>query len=76
MNSYTMHHVGMARQHDRLASADRARQAKADRPASRATGTAVHTTDIPARPWAWLREMVGSFTTHLTFHTGAHQGSR
>jgi len=76
MNSYTMHHVGMARQHDHLASADRARQAMAARSASRAAGTAAHTTDIPARPWAWLREMVGSFTTHLAFRTGAHQGSR
>lgn len=76
MNSYTMHQVGMARQHERLASADRARLAKAARPAARAAVTA-HTTDVQThRPLSWLRETVETFASHIAFRTGAHQGSR
>jgi hypothetical protein len=66
MNSYTMHQVGMARQHERLATAHRAydaKQARANARPSRAT----HTTDIPPqRPLAWLRDTIGGLAAHLT----------
>jgi len=67
MNSYTMHQVGMARQHERLASAHRARDAKWARSAARATAATTQTTDIPTqRPFTWLRDAVGSVASHLT----------
>ncbi len=65
MNSYTMHQVGMARQHERLASAHRAydaKQARADARPSRAT----HSTDVPHRPLSWLRDTIGGLAAHIT----------
>ena len=67
MNSYTMHQVGMARQHERLASAHRDREAKWARSAVRPTAATTQTTDIPTqRPFTWLRDAVGSVASHLT----------
>ena len=67
MNSYTMHQVGMARQHDRLASAHSHREAKLARSAARPSATTTQTTDIPTqRPFTWLRDAVGSVASHLT----------
>jgi hypothetical protein len=66
MNSYTMHQVGMARQHERLASAHSHREAKLARAAARPASTTT-TTDIPTqRPFTWLRDAVGTVASHLT----------
>lgn len=66
MNSYTMHQVGMARQHERLASAHRAYDAKQARAHVR-TSRVANTTDIPPqRPLSWLRETIGGLAGHLT----------
>lgn len=66
MNSYTMHQVGMARQHERLASAHRAYDAKQARVGKR-PGHAAHTTDIPPQgSLGWLRDAIGGLAAHLT----------
>jgi hypothetical protein len=66
MNSYTMHQVGMARQHERLASAQRAYDGKQARISTRPS-RAAHTTDIPPqRPFGWLRDTIGGLAAHLT----------
>jgi hypothetical protein len=66
MNSYTMHQVGMARQHERLASAHRAYDAKQARISTR-PGRATHTTDVqPNGPLSWLRDTIGGLAAHLS----------
>ena len=66
MNSYTMHQVGMARQHERLASAHRAYDAKQARANARPS-RAKHTTDVQTqRPFAWLRDTIGGLAAQLT----------
>lgn len=66
MNSYTMHQVGMARQHERLASAHRAYDAKQARASAR-PGRVSNTTDVPPqRSLAWLRDTIGGLASHLT----------
>lgn len=66
MNSYTMHQVGMARQHERLASAHRAHDVKQARVSARPSRV-THTTDVaPQRPLGWLRDTIGGLAAHLT----------
>mgnify|MGYP000418554094 CR=1 FL=1 len=66
MNSYTMHQVGMARQHERLASAHRAYDAKQARISTRPS-RAAHTTDVQThRTLSWLRDTIGGVAAHLT----------
>lgn len=65
MNSYTMHQVGMARQHERLASAHRAYDGKQARISTRPS-RAANTTDIPPqRSLGWLRGTIGGLAAHL-----------
>jgi hypothetical protein len=69
MNSYTMHQVGMARQHERLASAHRAYDAKQARANAR-PGRASHATDVQRQhPLGWLRDTIGNIAAHLTART-------
>ncbi|MDQ2673318.1 MAG: hypothetical protein M3Y40_01545 [Chloroflexota bacterium] len=69
MNSYTMHQVGMARQHERLASAHRAYDAKQARANARPS-RAAHTADVHRQsPLSWLRETIGGAAAHFTART-------
>jgi len=69
MNSYTMHQVGRARQHERIASAHRAYDAKQARANARPS-RASHTTDVRRQhPLTWLRNTIGGIAAHLTART-------
>jgi hypothetical protein len=69
MNSYTMHQVGMARQHERLASAHRAHDAKQARANARPS-RAAHTTTVGHQsPLSWLRDTIAGAAAHFTART-------
>lgn len=75
MNSYTMHSLANARQHERLAHAAKDREVRQSRRAA-AAARGADVSDVPAQhPFAWLREAAASFTDRLITRARVPHGS-